>query len=88
MIGRGARWLRNAILGMLGLTGAATTATASTDPEFIKAQLPRSAFTKSGPGVRASLRNVLKGMTVEQRQVAYARGWSKGLCTSEGHMVP
>lgn len=57
-------------------------------PTLVKARLPRSAFTKKGPGVRASLRYTLKKMTVEQRKIAYENGWSKGLCTADGRMLP
>lgn len=48
-------------------------------PNFVKAQIPRSAFTRRGPGVVAELRRVLAGFTQEQRAVCRSRGWDRGL---------
>lgn len=51
----------------------------STNPNAVKAQLPRSSFRKTGPGVRKQLKRALWSLTPEQREVAKAKGWDKGL---------
>lgn len=52
-------------------------------PGFVKALLPRSAFTKKGPGVRAALRDALMSMTPQQRQIAIDKDWEKGVLTTD-----
>lgn len=45
------------------------------NPDAIKRLLPRSGFTKKGPGVSANRRAALIRMTSEQRAVCRAHGW-------------
>lgn len=52
-------------------------------PGFVKAQLPRAAFTRSGPGVRDALHRVLRQLSLEQREIAIDRGWEKGSMTRD-----
>lgn len=47
----------------------------SADPEVVKALIPRSHFTKRGPGVRASAAEAFRRMTSEQRATARRMGW-------------
>ena len=47
----------------------------SPDPLVVKALIPRSHFTKKGPGVRASARAAFARMTSEQRATARRMGW-------------
>lgn len=56
-------------------------------PEIVKALLPRSAFTKSGPGVRDKIRSALATMTPNQRKLARRRGWDRGLVREDGRVV-
>lgn len=44
-------------------------------PMRVLAQVPRSHFTKTGPGVRASARRAFYAMTRDQRRTAVSRGW-------------
>ena len=45
------------------------------DPQVIKAQIPRSWFTKKGPGRLKNARRAYAQMTVEQRKIAIDKGW-------------
>lgn len=45
------------------------------DPLIIKAQIPQSWFTKSGPGVTKNARRVFLAFTPAQREYAMMRGW-------------
>lgn len=47
----------------------------STHPLYVKSLIPRSHFTKKGPGVRRSAQRAIAEMTRDQRQVAKAFGW-------------
>jgi len=47
----------------------------SADPDVVKALIPRSHFTKRGPGVRASAADAFSRMTSEQRATARRMGW-------------
>jgi hypothetical protein len=49
------------------------------DPMIVKAQIPRSMFTKSGPGRTAQLCEALRRFSQPQREIAMAKGWDKGL---------
>jgi hypothetical protein len=50
----------------------------------IRYRIPRSSFTKTGPGVRAALRRVLVAMTPTDRLIARAKGWDRGMVTWYG----
>lgn len=65
-------YLKNAIARVPALSKDA-------HPNFVKAQLPPSAFTKSGPGITRQLRTALRRLTQEQREVAHRKGWDKNL---------
>lgn len=47
----------------------------STKPIVVKKLIPRSYFTKRGPGVEAEARAAFREMTQGQRLVAVGRGW-------------
>ncbi len=47
----------------------------STNPLYVKSLIPRSHFTKKGPGVRRSAQRAIAQMTPAQRQVAREYGW-------------
>lgn len=51
--------------------------------DFIKAQIPVAAFTRTGPGIRAALRGALKSLSARQLQLARAKGWDKNVLTKE-----
>lgn len=58
-------------------------------PEFIKAQLPRPSFTKRMTSSRCdSLRSVLLNLTIEQADIAFAKGWDKNVISRATHTVP
>jgi len=44
-------------------------------PMRVLALIPRSHFTKTGPGVRANARRAFYEMTRDQRRTAVSRGW-------------
>lgn len=44
-------------------------------PVIVLAMIPRSHFTKTGPGVRAKSRRAFFKMTTAQRATAIAQGW-------------
>lgn len=71
---------------MFRRSGVAPELDALPHPIVVKSKIPRSAFTKTGPGVRAELRRALLRMTVEQRLVAKNRGWDKGLVEDDGRV--
>lgn len=48
-------------------------------PSFVKAQLPLACFTRTGPGVRKALIQVLRTFTPEQLAIVIMKGWDKGL---------
>lgn len=52
----------------------------------VKAMIPPSSFTKTGPGVRARLRAALVRMTRGERLIARARGWARDLVREDGGM--
>jgi hypothetical protein len=56
----------------------------SNKPDIVKALVPPSSFRKTGPGVTASLRRALLEMTKEQRLVARANSWDKGMVNEKG----
>lgn len=70
--GRGALKLRNTILKLLG-KGAIDAA--EVDPDIVWAQIPRSWFTKKGPGVLRSAQIAYACMSPEQRELSIERGW-------------
>ncbi len=45
------------------------------DPFIIKALIPRSHFTKKGPGVSANARHAFSRLTGAQQHYACSRGW-------------
>lgn len=47
----------------------------SPHPAVVKSILPRSHFTKKGPGVRRATERAIGQMTREQRRVAREHGW-------------
>lgn len=47
----------------------------STDPRWVRSLIPRSHFTKRGPGVRRSAQLAFASMTRGQRTVARFYGW-------------
>jgi hypothetical protein len=71
--------------GTAGLRGIVSMARAfvkeaegwdSCDPEYVRAMLPDSWFTKTHTrGVVKNLRIALASMTPVQREVCYAKGW-------------
>lgn len=71
--------LKNKLLAfarnLLGLAGQDSELSRRADPIIVKAMIPRSAFTKKGPGVRAQLREAVGKMTPDQRAVARRMGW-------------
>lgn len=54
----------------------------------VKERLPKSAFTKSGPGVLREVRYQLSNMTTEQRLIARQRKWDRGLVRPDGTLGP
>lgn len=73
---RSASKLRDFALGLLnpgiGKKGADPTVV---DPLIIKAQIPRSHFTKKGPGVEKAAQRVFARFTGAQQDYACTRGW-------------
>lgn len=49
--------------------------------------LPRSAFTKRGPGVKVRLWLALREMPVWRRLQCRAKGWDRGMVNRDGSMV-
>lgn len=45
------------------------------EPQLIKAMIPRSWFTKKGPGVTHDAREAFLRMTPAQQDIAIERGW-------------
>lgn len=76
MIRRAFRFVRNFIRDLFARDPSAKK---EVHPDFVKALLPMSGFTKRGPGVVAHVLEVLRGMTQEQRQVCRDHGWDRGL---------
>lgn len=64
-------FLRNALRSLINKVGG----TKISDPEFVKAMIPSSWFTKKGPGVEDTTYRAFREMTLEQRVVAVERGW-------------
>lgn len=73
---RSAKKLRDFALGLLypggGKEGADPTIV---DPLIIKAQIPRSHFTRKGPGVDLAALRVFAKFTGAQQDFACSRGW-------------
>ena len=46
-------------------------------PAVVKSLIPRSHFTKKGPGVRKSARQAFRAMTADQRATARRMGWMR-----------
>lgn len=73
---RSAKKLRDFALSLLfpkgGQQGADPTVV---DPLIIKAQIPRSHFTRKGPGVSKDALRVFAGFTGAQQDYACVRGW-------------
>lgn len=76
LLKRSAKKLRDFAHGLLypgrGRKGADPTVV---DPLIIKAQIPRSHFTRKGPGVEKSARRAFAGFTAAQQHYACSRGW-------------
>ncbi|KKM24000.1 hypothetical protein LCGC14_1609520 [marine sediment metagenome] len=76
LIKRSAKRLREFALNLLfpgpGRKGADPTVV---DPLIIKAQIPRSHFTRRGPGVEAAGREAFLKFTAAQQHYACWRGW-------------
>lgn len=47
----------------------------SADHRIVKSMLPRSCFTKRGPGVTTQVRDAWRKMTPDQRATCVDRGW-------------
>ena len=52
----------------------------------LKHLLPRTCFTKKGPGVVAATRRALAGMRRWERLYCKAMGWDRGLVREDGRM--
>lgn len=48
-------------------------------PEIVKAQLPKSAFTRKGPGILKALWRALWRLTPAQRRLCRLKGWDRGM---------
>jgi len=67
--------LKRSIHGLTPRTQQADSELPDTHPLVVKSLIPRSHFTKRGPGVRASARQAFARMTSEQRATARRMGW-------------
>jgi hypothetical protein len=81
---RSAAKLRDFALGLLnpgiGKKGADPTVV---DPLIIKAQIPRSHFTRKGPGVEKQALRIFARFTGAQQHYACSRGWFPEWMTPE-----
>ena len=64
--------LRNFLRKMM-VIGALDTS--DEDPQVVKALIPKSWFTKKGPGRLKDAKSAYARMSVEQREIAIKKGW-------------
>lgn len=86
----------NAFRRLTGATQNAADATAKAVESFtvnvppLRRQgplpIPWSSMTKKGPGITAAVRRWLVSLTPAQRMAAKAKGWDRGMVTSDGRV--
>jgi hypothetical protein len=91
MFDRIKKWLGNAADAVRRMAGIQKVERFEVKPRPLPRRpvfIPRSSFTKKGPGVRARLWAALQEMTPAQRLYCRRKTWDRGMVRPDGSLMP